>query len=117
MNRQKLFWHLPALPFSRKHQVVQCPSCGLCYKVTQKRQLLSLVTSKSSAVSVSPVTRFWCMFWAIISVGFLVGESSSRPSPLHTVPCSSRHKFNRAGTLELEYFRYFQFNPSIQYAP
>ena len=65
-----------------KLQVVQCPSCGICYKVTQKRQLLSLVTNKASAIAVSPITRFWCTFWAVISIGFFVGETFSRFSAL-----------------------------------
>lgn len=56
-------------------QVVQCPSCGVCYKVTQKRQLLSLEKSKSSAVSVSPTTKFWFILWAVVSVVLLFGES------------------------------------------
>ena len=55
-------------------QVVQCPSCGVCYKVTQKRQLMSLQKRQFSAVSVSPLTKFWCAVWALLGFGFLFGE-------------------------------------------
>ncbi len=63
-----------AHPSTLNDQVVQCPSCGLCYKVTQQRQLLSLQKSRHSAISVSPTTRFWCSFWCIISVGCLASK-------------------------------------------
>ena len=66
--------HVRSLRPIRALQVVQCPSCGVCYKVTQKRQLLSLEKSKSSAVSVSPTTKFWFVLWAVVGVVFLFGE-------------------------------------------
>ena len=69
-------WLWPYLT-TNNHQVVQCPSCGICYKVTQKRQLLSLQKSRYSAISVSPTTIFWCTFWCTIGIGCLIGECSS----------------------------------------
>ena len=61
-------------------QVVQCPSCGVCYKVTQKRQLMSLQKRQFSAVSVSPLTKFWCAVWALLGFGFLFGERAPTTS-------------------------------------
>ncbi len=81
--------HAHSLRPIRALQVVQCPSCGVCYKVTQKRQLLSLEKSKSSAVSVSPTTKFWFVLWAVVGVVLLFGESLFPPNSNSTPTVSA----------------------------
>ncbi len=73
--------HVHCLRLTRALQVVQCPSCGVCYKVTLKRQLLSLKKNKSSAVSVSPTTKFWIVLWALVSIIFLFGKCCAILAP------------------------------------